>query len=271
MIKIKLIGDHSEVHCGCKAVISAIMDAIPENSTIVSEDCESYDVLVVNGEGSMHHTTGPFQRKMKEISFAIEASKRVFLINTVWQDNDNRYDKILRNVEKIFVREVMSRDDLLRKHGLHSEVQVDLALQAKIDWDADYIDFSGRRVMTDFYSREFLSFIRITDGSLMRNRFADMKKMEWSSFVRSLQTASMLITGRHHAVMAACKARTPFVALAGNTHKIEGFLKTSGINIPICFSPNEINNVINWANSNKSAYEDLFDWVDSIPSWKINL
>ena len=269
MTKFKIIGDHSDVHCGCQAVIDSIKHALPVGTVLVDND--DYDILLVNGEGSMHHDTGPFQRKMKDISASLDLGKRVVLINSVWQENSGNFDKVLKRLDGIYVREVMSRDDLILRHGVNSIVQPDLSLQAEIDPAADYVDFKGRRVMTDFYSREFLSFVRMTDGFLKRTAYVDMKRMGWSSFVNSLRTASMLITGRHHAVMAACKARVPFVMLSGNTHKVEGFLKTSGVNIPVCTSPLEIGNVVAWAALNGDAYEDLFDWVDSLPKWTVNI
>lgn len=269
MKAIKVIGDHSDVHCGCRAVMSVIYKSLPAD--VILTDGDNFDILVVNGEGSMHHTTGPCRKKMKEMHSAVQLGKRVFLINSVWQENTTQFNETLRCIEKIYTRECMSRDDLLRRHGIDSEVIPDLSLKECLNNDADFIDFNDRPVMTDFYSKEFSAFVRITDGLLRRTRFVDMKKLEWSSLVRSLSTASVLVTGRHHAVMAACKARVPFVALAGNTHKIEGFLKTARINIPVCFHPDELNNVVNWAVVNKSAYEDLFDWVAQLPDWKLDL
>lgn len=53
--------------------------------------------------------------------------------------------------------------------------------------------------------------------------------MSWRRAVASLN----LITGRQHAVYAACKARIPFAASEGNTHKIRGLIKTAGVEIPI--------------------------------------
>jgi hypothetical protein len=46
---------------------------------------------------------------------------------------------------------------------------------------------------------------------------------------RRISSSSLIITGRFHVVCLAMLARTPFIAVAGNTHKIEGLLADAGL------------------------------------------
>jgi len=264
---VKFIGDHSDLHCGCRAVVQVFHDAIEKIGKITESD--DYDVLIVNGEGSMHHTSGPFRSKADAILEGVNKGAKVYFLNTVWQLNDGRLNKVLPKLAAVTVREVASRDDLIKRHGFVPKVFPDVSLQAKIEPVPIARSLNGKVAITDFYSKNFGGFVRVTDGSLAKTVYLDMRKMSWSEFVGFLSTASMLITGRQHAVMAACKARTPFVALEGNTHKISGFLRLSGVKIPVCESPTEILTIYQWASKNLSAYQDLFDWVESLPKWDL--
>jgi len=264
---VKFVGDHSDVHCGCRAVVQVFHDAIAKIGEITS--AEEYDILIVNGEGSMHHNTGPFRAKSEAIRAGLNIGAEVYLLNTVWQMNDNRLDDVFPRLAAATVREVNSRDDMIRRHNFTPKIFPDISLQAKIESTPDSRNLERRIAITDFYSKDFNGFVRITDGKLARAVYLDMKRMRWSEFVNTLSTASMLITGRQHAVMAACKARTPFVALEGNTHKISGFLRLTGIKIPVCTSPTEIDSVSRWVAENPSAFQDLFDWVDKLPQWDL--
>jgi len=264
---VKFIGDHSNVHCGCKAVVQVFYDAIAKIGQITQSD--EYDILIVNGEGSMHHNTGPFSIKAEAIRTGFDRGAKVYFLNTVWQMNDGRLDDILPRLATVTVRDIDSRDDMIRRHSFTPKIFPDISLQAKIEPTPAARQLDGRMAITDFHSQAFDGFMRVTDGRLARATYLDMKRLSWSEFVNTLSTASLLITGRQHAVMAACKARTPFVALEGNTHKISGFLRLSGIKIPVCSSPTEINSVSTWVTRNNSAFQDLFDWVEGLPQWSL--
>ena len=58
MSRIRLAGDHSSYHCGSAAVVQTIAAELRRHGEIVTDD--AYDVLVVNGESSMHHGGGAF-------------------------------------------------------------------------------------------------------------------------------------------------------------------------------------------------------------------
>lgn len=103
MKKVRLIGDHSSYHCGSAAAFSALRAACLKSGALVGSG-EDFDILVVNGEGSMHHDSVSCLRKLTEIETALNDGKLVELVNTVWQSNSKRSSEILRAC-RVTVRE----------------------------------------------------------------------------------------------------------------------------------------------------------------------
>ncbi|WP_119304513.1 polysaccharide pyruvyl transferase family protein [Dongia deserti] len=265
MVRIRLTGDHSSYHCGSAAVTQVIAAELRRHGEIVTGD--DFDVLVVNGEGSMHHGGGAFRDKMRLIEMATASARPAFLVNSVWQDNPHEFDAALAKCRQIVVREVLSQR-AIAQHDVTADVVPDLSYFAPIT-RGDAVDLKGGIVMTDFLSHEFGSFVRLRSRWAERFSFLDMRAMDWSSLVGSLKTARLLLTGRHHAVYAACKARTPFLALAGNTHKIEGIIASAGADIPVFRTFSELKASIQEAENWRSRYDRLFDWLERQEPWRL--
>jgi hypothetical protein len=267
MLRIRLAGDHSSYHCGSAAVTQTIAAELRRHGEIVTGG--DFDVLVVNGEGSMHHGGGAFVDKMRLIESATAAGRPTSLINSVWQDNPHDFDSALAKCRQVIVREVLSQREIA-KHGIKAEAVPDLSYFAPIR-KSDAVDLKDGVAMTDFLSHEFGGFVRLRSRWAERYPFLDMRAMDWSTLVRSLQTARLLLTGRHHAVYAACKARTPFLALAGNTHKIEGLIASARVDIPVFRKFSELKASIQEAENWRSRYDRLFDWFERQGPWRFDL
>lgn len=266
-VPIKMIGDHAAYHCGSAAVTAYVEQQIAQVGHRVSHD--HYAVLVVNGEGSMHHRSSAYLQKMRHITLALAQAKPVYLLNSVWQDNQSDDQDIIAAINHITVRESLSQMDLQVNSQRQAPAYIDCSFWTPIDEHAPITDFAKKTVCTDFYSPEFDAFVKVTGGLISKYSYIDLKDWEWSSLVQSLKTASLLVTGRHHAMYAACRARLPFVVMAGNTHKVEGLMAMSGIDIPICQHPRELREAIGWARQNKAVYQQLFDWMEAQPRWQL--
>lgn len=267
-VAIHVIGDHAADHCGHAAVMAYIEQQISSVGHRVSHD--QYEVLLVNGEGSMHHRSHAYLQNMRHITLALTKQKPVWLLNSVWQDNQSADQDIIARLPHITLRESLSQADLIRSAGRAAPVYLDCSYWAAIDETAEYVDFDHQTVCTDFYSAEFETFVRVTGGLLTQYPYIDMREWSWSGLVRSLRTASLLVTGRHHAMYAACRARLPFVVMAGNTHKIEGLMAMAGVDIPVCRHPRELRDTIVWARHHRAVYVQLFDWMDAQPRWQLH-
>lgn len=263
-LRIRFVGDHAGYHAGSDAVTAYFRQAFEAVGRVV-EAHEDYDVVVVNGEGSMHHGVHSFHQKMLKLAEAVARRRPAFLVNTVWQKNGRLFDHVLRQLDAITVRERASQRDLKARHGIDADLRLDASFWAPVAPVEPRETFAGGMVVTDFYSRQFGNFVRMTGGLLKAKPYIDMGEYGWSELVASLRTASLLVTGRHHAVYAACRARLPFVAMAGNTHKIEGLIEASGLPIPIAREAQELPGLIDWADRHRSTYVELFDWMEAQP------
>ena len=194
---------------------------------------------------------------------ALEAGKAAYLVNTVWQDNPHDYDDVLKALDGITVREVLSQRELWEKHGIKARLHPDLAYYAPLEKARNPVDYKGSIVLTDFFSTEFDAFVRLTRAEALKYPFVDMLSVGWDDLIASLKTAEMIVTGRHHAVFAACRAEIPFVAFGGNTHKIQGIFQSAGVNIPLCESRAKLPEMIEWVRNNQAEYDKLFAWLKS--------
>jgi len=267
VLRIRLGGDHSAYHCGSAAAFRAIRAAAERAGRVVGEG-EDFDLFIMNGEGSMHHDSIGFAKKMTEIKEAIEQGKRVVLANTVWQDNPPEAAEILRRCERITVREVRSQA-ALRAIGVDSDVAIDQSFYDPVDEQECVPELRGKVILTDFFSREFNSFVKVTAKWTQTHHYVQMHELSWSDMVKLLRSARVLLTGRHHAVYAACRARTPFLTMRGNTHKIEGLLESAGVNIPVFDSFEELHSAYKSKQYRQYDYGALFDWMERQPPWEL--
>ncbi len=263
--RFRFLGDHSEEHCGCEAVTEVIQTLISQRGMIVGPK-DDFDALVVNGEGSMHHGRKNFLSKMHEIRLAQERGKQTYLINTVWDTNPHGYDDCLKRLDGFFVRGVASARDLLERHGLEVPHYIDLSYFAEIDETVKPVDLKQAVVATDVYAPQY-GFVWLPKSAVKGWVNIDIRKHSWSSFVASLRTAKILITGRHHGMYAACRARIPFIPIAGNCHKFEDLLESAGVDIPIAQNLSDVATLVKWASANRSEYDKLFAWMDRQPQW----
>jgi hypothetical protein len=260
--RVRFVGNHRRYHCGSAAVAEYILSTLAEHGLTVSK--RDYDILLVNGEGSMCLGCIPFHEKMQQIRTAMKEGKRVHLVNTVWQQNPYDYDDLLPKLGSVVTREVLSQRDLRAVHGIDSRVFVDFSLFAPLRPTDNVPDHAGKIVMTDFAKPRSREFIRYPFEEFS---FVDMRGVAWSNFVLGLKTASLLVTGRHHGVCAAIRARVPFVAMPGNSHKIEGLLASANIPIPLVRSHEDIPAAIDALPSREHLYRELFDWAEAQPKW----
>lgn len=265
-LKAFLVGDHSSYHCGSAAAFSVLKSTVSTIYDIV-DDIDECDAIFVNGEGSMHHNSKNFTEKMIILRKALDEGKRASLVNTVWQDNSDLHDMTLRRLHEIVVHEPLSQNDLLQRHRISSSVHLDLSYYAPIDESAAAEDWSKQVVVSDFHSSELDLWFRVTRGPLAKRTYFDMRDFSWSSLVKSMRTCRLIVTGRHHAMYAACAARRPFIAMVGNTHKVEGLIAASPFPIPIVKTVHQASAMLKWAVDNRGMYKEFFHWMDEYPRW----
>lgn len=258
--RVRILGDHSSYHCGGAAVMQALHNVALSKGWEVVSGRESYDVLVVNGEGTMHSGRNGFHLKMGVLAKAVEAGVPAFLVNSVWQNNPSDYDDVLRKLSGIIVRENASRDEMKERHGIEPKVAIDASFFAPVSPTPDLTGFEGKFAYTDLWlpGRRW-----VTDASLAEGgAFLSLKDMNWSEAVNAIRSASHLVTGRHHAVYAACRARKLFASAEGNTHKISGLFKSAGVEMPVAHSVEQLRAISSRIHEYSENFDALFDWME---------
>lgn len=294
MSKVYIANDTSRYHGGSAAVIKSLRSKleaaghevigttlrpqVPEEGKI--RQC---DVMIVNGEGAMAQEAtswhvGRAAGLLKGLAYAKQLGKKVYLINSVWFHMQPGWTSILRSLDGLWVREISSQNEMLQGQGVKPEVYVDLSYSCPLDSSAEYTDFAGHEVVGTFYRRNmpfwgtfdhthpmFTGMPRISLGGQAEKKD---EVTDWSFLVRSLRTASLYVTGQHHGVYAACKARIPFVIFKVNTHKLSGLFAWAGVAIPIAQNRRQLVKALAWARKNRAVYERLFDWMEEQPVWQ---
>lgn len=275
-MKVAIFNDTSRYHKGCEKVMEylhndiwscghEITESVQGNKDRVGEVdsiIADADAVVVNGEGTMHHDRPVPHQLLFTLKKAKKAGKRTALINTVWQSMtvDDEMKDVLRDTY-ISVREVMSHDALL-KDGIESDIHLDLSYFV----DVPVVDGLPQKelVIGKFFQQKDY---RPEDIPHM-----DIFHTEWNDYVNTLRNTDWFVTGRHHELYAACKARCKFAALSGNTWKNEGLMKTAGVNIPIeapHLLHSRIPEFLEKCKKKKKEYDKLFDWMEAQPKFTL--
>lgn len=270
-----LFNDTSAYHKGCSHVVRYIHQELTSCgcdvwASIPSADLrkgiedkelnmliERSDIVVVNGEGTMHHNVPAAKFILKILRRALEYKKQAFLINTVWQEMtlDRQEIKTLQNTY-ISVRECLSQE-ALKKQGIKADVHLDLSYFEDIE------DIPRER-----QPLAVGGFFRKRQYRPPNVNVVDIFTTPWAGVVNRLRYTDWFITGRHHEMYAAAKARCPFVAFSGNTWKNEGLIKTAGVDIPVGpfdIEYSEIPKHMQKCLDKKDEYTKLFDWMEKQP------
>ena len=188
------------------------------------------DVVLFNGEGTLHDCAGI--NMLEKCKLAKEMGKKVFLINTVWQNNLYT-EKYLEYFDLIACRESLSFDTLPEKYKNKALIVPDLTFYNKIKnhnegkltkiifTDSVLPDVTEKlKYYSQKYNAEFF-YLYLSDSS-------DAKYLT-EEYISNLSNDSLIITGRFHALTLGMKYQIPTIAYPSNTHKIQGLLKDSGL------------------------------------------
>jgi hypothetical protein len=268
-VNVFLANDTSDVsHAGCKAVMRSLSAAIAGAGLTVTgrhitgtrqidaQDFDAADILLINGEGTIHHSGPRALFLLQLIQRAKTAGKRIALVNALFQQYDAPADDILSGLALLTTREPRS-SAFARRFGGQPITLLDSAA------DPAFLTNGKARKLTTG---------RVIGGAhrhgLIPDPFAayegdrlTMRGTTYEDIVATLRTAEIYLTAQHHGVYAAALAGCPFVATPSNSHKIESFIDWTGLPIPIAMRLDEIDPAIAFALKNRSMYAELADWV----------
>jgi polysaccharide pyruvyl transferase WcaK-like protein len=232
-------------HFGCDQVMRNLIDMVEqcgiepikfypvgydwESDNKLTTDLKEVDLVIVNGEGSIHHANqraqslarlGPFIRSLRKPS--------ILLNSTFYANTQSVYSDILK-YDVIYGRDFYSQKEIERFGGT--------AFYAP-----DLTFFNEVRAHSSQKSNNQKSNVLVGDDvvaetskhlyelakkfNLCRHNihYHGIERPSLEFHLQEIFNASLIVTGRFHTVCFCINAGIPFVALESNTNKIENLL-----------------------------------------------
>ena len=265
MVKVIILNDtrRDRGHIGCCGVLHNLeIICIQKKWQIIFEDAnlrevdnnfieqvKNSDVVLLNGEGTIHHNKGYIWFKKAEISKSL--GKKVFLINTTWQANDN-HKKFLEVFDAISVRESFSLKQIVadgaknnvfnipdlaffsfpflnknfEKMNINDLAIIDSAINT-LTCKLKKISFENKVPLFFLYEKAYNHHSK-TLSYLWRHMIQGQTFLHLDS-AEKISWFCRLISGRFHADCYAMMYGVPTLALYSNSWKVEGLMKDADL------------------------------------------
>lgn len=317
MKKAVLLNDTSyENHHGCNIVVKNItinlrkrgINLIATNpigrnwkkSKSFLNALSNSDLIILNGEGTIHHDSDYAYSLLEIVEYT---DKPCFLINCTYENNSEKFAKLVSKFKKIYVRESFSKLEL-EKFNITSYVVPDMTfynLSGEFDLSdikkiyitdshdikkseklyqlskkfeivflpiiSPFIKFSN---IKNFFKRiKYKIFSNLGEIIKLRykyNRFKLVK--DENELLNCLNNCELLISARFHAICLALHFNTPFIAMSSNTFKIEALLKDIDINSNRIVNLEQVENILTNLKNEKMKYSFSNDEIQKITDYK---
>ena len=216
------------------------------------------DLVVINGEGTLHHGRAEGERLLQVIPLAKAKGVPVALINALWQENPASWSDLLSGAALIATRDGRSAAQIAQSLGANVRVLPDLSLSAGAEpqpgprdrlYFGDSVRWSTRRALA-------LAAGRLgADALLPTKTRTSALWSHWPSapllsalyhgvgwglpplrlaadearYLALLGRARMHVTGRFHGICLSLVTGTPFLTTGSNSWKIEALLADAGL------------------------------------------
>ncbi|WP_041319711.1 polysaccharide pyruvyl transferase family protein [Hyphomicrobium denitrificans] len=264
---------HAAGHHGCTLVSRQLQELaaeagititawVPLSLPVRQRDWSKFDLVIVNGEGTLHHDRAGAKAIAQLAPFLADVGVPAYLINSVYQGNSPSIAEGLKRFRGIWVRDSRSASEA-KNHGLDVTIVPDLTLT----WNVEARRGFGKRIVViDSVDRdetaglyEVSKHLNASFYSIMSRpprietfpdrNFGSRCKYQWrraSAWLRSppqkarwraqfptfetfaaylSNEAGLIVSGRFHALCLAIVLEVPFLAWPSNTHKMEGLLE----------------------------------------------
>ena len=216
------------------------------------------DVVVINGEGTLHDGAPLGARLLSVLDHPAAQGKPVALVNALWERNPLEWDDWLQRLALVAARDSGSAE-AMRSAGA-SEVRwlPDLSLSAPAGVTAttcaglivgDSVRLESRRALARAAQRLGAPYVPTKTLAQSLWRLGPARRALWhayngvwqgrvppfemmpdeASYLARIAAAEGHVTGRFHAVCLSMLTGTPVLALASKTSKIERLLQDAGL------------------------------------------
>lgn len=258
-MRVLLLNDTSNYHNGCKQVVHTIHKWLEPHTVVHSlpvavphitfDSWDDVDAVVCNGEGTMHNNRQGAISLLNFLKKAQQQNKPTLLINSIWQNMDSQWRSVTDNLVYWSVRDELSQTHAKIAHNRMPELCADHSWFEEIQSEP-----------TDTHSITLGQSFDRTQLLPIHPHRIDIFSQSWSACVNQLRNSELLVSGRFHEVMASIRAGTPFLAIKGNSWKMEALISSAKSDLPILKQfPKDIKNA-NIFKIYKSEYQKIFNW-----------
>jgi hypothetical protein len=274
-------------HGGCKAIMDSfrlrleaaghrIVHVCPRPEGPVAEKIKDCDWVLVNGEGTfrdekLDHEPGRIRRLREGMELALDMGKRVSLVNSVWCRMGDGWEDLLFRLSDLSAREPESARQMSKAcpNWWGIEVHPDESYFLPLIFDAEVKQRKGV-VMGDIWNWNMPESERskIYLG-LGAPTYYGLSGGDWAKLIWLLRSAAVYVTGQHHGVYAACRARCPFVCGKVNTHKLSSLFEWAGVKLPFFTTAAECIEQVGNFHERMDEFEKLFQFLEEQKPWPI--
>lgn len=260
-------------------------------------EMQSAELIVVNGEGTIHHDRPAGLALLEAGAWGKKRGIPTALINMTWAANSRAAAQHLKQFSFVAVRESASKA-LLADLGVASYEAPDLALYSADPVPGPRLEVAVTDSVVPHVAAALEQVRRRNSGRYVNILYGKSGPREWvrscrkfgavagasprqivhaigagvrehfhqnasaDHFVSDISRSRLLITGRFHAVIVALATRTPVLAVASNTHKIESTLRDAGLQSFRVTTPEKIDSALierasHWQPGELQALDDF--------------
>ena len=265
-MKVYLINDTSSCHAGSVKVMENLRKYITDgghkiiaeakvSSSINKEHIDNCDLVVVNGEGTLHHNARWAIKILDAMAYAQTKGKMVYLLNALYESMNDKFLEVIKRCDRICAREIYSLYNLGDPINSNLDIHPDFcALNIKDAKPIGGINGGIYKTQTHHAAiyKNCLTPLKYPNCSIGH-------KTSFDGYVETYKKMDVVVTGQHHAVYAAFLADTPVVPTFGNSHKIESFLSWMKYPVMVCSDHNQVKEEI------KKTQDGVYDeaWKES--------
>lgn len=271
---VLLVNDTSLVcHHGCTLLMECIYNLFQKNDLIIKDRIffeqnflnflskkMDYDLILINGEGTIHGNKNADKKKVNQIFDFIKLVKKrynipIIIFNSTISSLKKNQLKILKMVDKLYVRENYSFN-YLKKNRIKSKIVPDLLTllrfknnkigknvivndssikinNKKLIQFSKYNNFEYIPILYNNYLRYFRYFtyklINIYEIKTITKFYLITKKYYVLRFLKKINNSKFIITGRFHSIFISLAKMRAFYTFESDTYKVKGLMDMIGL------------------------------------------
>jgi polysaccharide pyruvyl transferase WcaK-like protein len=294
---VVLLNDTSfENHHGCNIVIENIKRNLEKRdikllaTNPIGKDWKSNKTflnslnqangVIINAEGTIHDDSDYAYSLLEIVNYT---NRPCFLINMTYQNNSDKFSKLVSKFSKVYVRESLSKKELekdniksvivpdmtfyiLKKNYLEKEKKdVYITDSHSIKKSEKLFNIAKKNqaiflpIIAPFYKyynlhgfSKLLKYKFFNNWGTFIEKFINLKyKYKRFIFVKNeddlleeIKNCNFLVSARFHAICLSLHFSIPFIALSSNTFKIESLIRDIGIDKKRIIDIEELNNFV---------------------------